>query len=78
MLIKIYFRCKPIYKTVTQKKLPSYKSKVYIRDNFFCAITYNKQSTKVLEQNNKILANLELSLFEHIVKNETQFETQNC
>ena len=63
MLIRTYFRCKPIYKSVTQKKLPSYKSKVYIRDNFFCAITYNKQSTKVLEQNNKILANLELSLY---------------
>ena len=53
MLIRIYFRCKPIYKSVTQKKLPSYKSKIYIRDNFFSAITYNKKSTKDLEQKKK-------------------------
>ena len=53
MLIRIYFRCKPIYKSVTQKKLPSYKSKIYIRDNFFGAITYNKKSTKDLEQKKK-------------------------
>ena len=63
MLIKIYFKYKPIYKSVIQKKLPSHRSKVYIRDNFFCAIVYNKQSTKDLEQNKKILANLELSLY---------------
>ena len=61
MLIKIYFRCKPIYKSVTQKKLSSYKSIFEII--FFCAITYNKQSTKDIEQNKKILANLELSLY---------------
>ena len=71
MLIKIYFRCKPIYNSLTQKKLPSYKSKVYSRDNIFWAITYNKQSTKDLEQNKKILANLELSpYFEHMVKKD--------
>ena len=58
MLIRIYFRCKPIYKSVTQKKLPSYKSKVYVRDNFFGAITYNKKSTKDLEQNKKNGQNL--------------------
>ena len=71
MLIKIYFRCKPIYNNLSQKKLPSYKSKVYSRDNIFWAITYNKQSTKDLEQNKKILANLELSpYFEHMVKKD--------
>ena len=87
MLIKIYFRCKPIYKSVTQKKLSSYKSKVYIWDNFFCAITYNKQSTKDIEQNKKILANLEfITIFEHMVENNilpsvkkgTYFQTQHC
>ena len=63
MLIRIYFRCKPIYKSLTQKKLPSYKSKIYIRDNFFGAITYNKKSTKDLEQKKKKMTDLELSLY---------------
>ena len=62
--MKIYFRCKPIYKRVSQKKIPSYRSKVYVSDTFLCAITYNKQSTKDLEKKTKkILANLELSLY---------------
>ena len=54
MLIKIYFRCKPIYKSVTQKKLPSYKSKVYIRDNFFVQSHIINNQLKILNKTKHI------------------------
>ena len=70
---KIYFRCKPIYNSVTQKQLPSYRSKVYIRDNSSCAITYNKQSTKDREQNKTIGKSWIITIFEHMIKQHTTF-----
>ena len=53
MLIKIYFRCKPIYKSVTQKKLSSYKSKVYIWDNFFVLSHIINNQLKILNKTKK-------------------------
>ena len=72
MLIKIYFRCKPIYKSVTQKKLPSYKSKVYIRDNFFVQSHIINNQLKILNKTKHIGKSWIITIFEHMVKNNIE------
>ena len=53
MLIKLYFRCKTIYKSVIQKKLPSYRSKVYIKDHFFVQSHKINNQLKILNKAKK-------------------------